>query len=157
MQLTDKQTDIIIDFTILLYNNGLITSSGKFTRKAKDLQREFNRAHELGSNDFHNYFFHALRFELEVNHWQNIINTNNINKLTYIRNFLKDGYIWLAAKMQSQTDSYDWHWAGLYNIRNDDVFKEILNVNRKIYKLPSQDSLERAAELLADNEEFDDI
>lgn len=156
MELTDKQINMSIDFTILLYNSGLITASGKFTRKAKDLQREFNGAHGLGRGDFNNYFFHTLRFDVEVNHWQNIINTNNINKITYIRDFLKDGYIWLAAKMQGQANTYDWYWARLYRISNDETFKEIINVNKKIYKLTSQDSLLKAAELLADTE-FDDI
>lgn len=152
MELTDKQINMLIDFVIDMYNNGLVQRDGKFAHKAAKFQYDFNTIHRIsGSKIYTNFLWHP---NLGLQYWEDAIKFPGDN-LNYIKNYMKEGDIWLAGIIG---DNIEWHY--LYNFPNnninDNFIINAIKLNKEIYNLSTQSELERAADLLADDE-FDDI
>lgn len=152
VELTDRQINMLIDFVIDMYNNGIIKSDGKFTHKSAKFQFDFNTVHHIGGSKTYSYFlWHP---NLGVQDWEDARKFPGDN-LNYIKNYIKEGDIWLAAIVN---DKIEWHYLNNFpdNVVNDNFIINAIKMNKELYNLPTKTELEKAAELLADDE-FDDI
>lgn len=152
MELTDNQINMLIDFVIDMYNNGLIQRDGKFASKSARFQYDFNTIHRIGgSKTYTNFLWHP---NLGVQAWEDARKFPG-NNLNYIKNFIKEGEIWLAGIIG---DKIEWHYLNNFpsNIINDNFIINVIKLNKEIYNLQTKSELEKAADLLADDE-FDDI
>lgn len=140
MQLSDQQKDKLVQYIVDLYKNGLIDNVGKFTDLGDNKQKEFT-----GRS-----FIYCLAGEPQIG---NAIEENN---LAEVRRQVNS--IWLLF----DKDNCSWNWLFILLvdsvINNNDKFEAILALNRKMFGIESnKSSLEKAAELLDDSDEFEDI
>jgi len=139
MQLSEQQRQKIIQYIIDLYKNGMIDKNGKFTDLGNEKQNEFT-----GTS-----FIYCVVGEEPVGKFVEENNTAELRRLT--------SSIWLLF----DKDRCSWNWLFILivdsKINNDAKFEAILNLNREMYGLKNKTSLEKAAELLDDSDEFEDI
>ncbi len=140
MQLSEQQKDKLVQYIIDLYKNGLIDNVGKFTDLGDNKQKEF-----VGRS-----FIYCLAGEPQIG---KAIEENN---LAEVRRQVNS--IWLLF----DKDNCSWNWLFILLvdsvINNNDKFEAILALNRKMFGIETnKTSLEKAAELLDDSDEFEDI
>ena len=140
MQLSEQQRYKIVQFIIDLYKNGIIDDDGKFTELGKQKQEEFGSSR----------FMYCLAGDPNVKKY---VEENNIAEL-----YNYSSSIWLLF----DKNRCSWNWLflliGNTYINNNDKFEEVLALNRKMYGIEkTKTSLEKAAELLDDSNEFEDI
>lgn len=139
MQLLEPQRNKIAQYIIDLYKNGIIDKLGKFTYIGNDKQKEFAN----------NSFIYCVAGEEPVGKY---VEENNLEKLRGLA-----GSVWLL--IDKDRSSWNWLFVLLADsvINNDNKLETILNLNREMYGLKNKSSLEKAAELLDDSNEFEDI
>lgn len=139
MQLLEPQRNKIAQYIIDLYKNGIIDKTGKFTYLGNDKQKEFAN----------NSFLYCVAGEEPVGKY---VEENNMAKLRGLA-----GSIWIL--LDKDRSSWNWLFIPIADsvINNDDKLDVVLNLNREMYGLKNKSSLEKAAELLDDSNEFEDI
>lgn len=140
MELSEQQKNKLVQYIIDLYKNGIIDKDGKFTDLGNEKQNEF-----CGGS-----FTYCLVNDEPVGKF---IEENNIAELDRI-----SSSIWVL--FNKERCSWDWLFRLLFNnhITNNAKFEEVLALNRKLYGIEiAKTSLEKAAELLDDSDEFEDI
>jgi len=139
MQLSEEQRYKIVQFIIDLYKNGMIANNGEFTELAKQKQEDF------GSSRFK----YCVAGDVPIGRY---IEENNMSEL-----LKRTSSLWTLY----DKDRCAWNWLFLLltdtYINNDAKFEEVLNLNREMYGLKNKTSLEKAADLLDDSDEFEDI
>ena len=139
MQLLEPQRNKIAQYIIDLYKNGIIDKLGKFTYIGDDKQKEFANSS----------FIYCVAGEEPVGKY---VEENNLEKLRGLA-----GSVWLLV----DKDRSSWNWLFILVvdgvINNDAKLEAVLNLNREMYGLKNKSSLEKAAELLDDSNEFEDI
>ncbi|MBO7694273.1 MAG: hypothetical protein J6T10_16770 [Methanobrevibacter sp.] len=139
MQLSEQQRNKIAQYIIDLYKNGIIDKDGKFTNLGDEKQKEFT-----GTS-----FLYCVAGEEPVGKY---VEENNLEKLRSLA-----GSIWLLF----DKDRSSWNWLFILAVdsvvNNDAKLEAVLNLNREMYGLKNKTSLEKAAELLDDSNEFEDI
>lgn len=140
MQLLEPQRYKIVQYIIDLYKNGIIDKDGKFTDLGYEKQTEF-----CGG-----CFVYCLSNDEPVGKF---IEENNMAELDRI-----SISIWVL--FNKERCSWNWLYILLSNnhITDNAKFEEVLALNRKMYGIEiAKTSLEKAAELLDDTNEFEDI
>lgn len=139
MQLLEPQRNKIAQYIIDLYKNGIIDKMGKFTYIGDDKQKEFAN----------NSFLYCVAGEEPVGKY---VEENNIEKLRGLA-----GSVWVL--LDKDCSSWNWLFIPIVDgvINNDAKLDAVLNLNREMYGLKHKSSLEKAAELLDDSNEFEDI
>lgn len=140
MQLSEEQRYKIVQFIIDLYKNEMIANNGEFTERAKQKQEDF------GSSRFK----YCVAGDVPIGRY---IEENNMTELLKCTSSLWTLY---------DKDRCAWNWLFLLltdtYINNDAKFEEVLALNRKLYGIEkTKTSLEKAADLLDDSDEFEDI
>lgn len=139
MKLSEQQKYELVQYIIDLYKNGIIDKNGKYTSLGNQKQDE------AGSTTF----LYCVSGEPPLDKY--IEENNMVELLKYATS------IWIL--FDKERCSWGWLFQLLNNnhINNNDKFEEILALNRKMYGIDRvKTSLEKAAELLADDE-FEDI
>lgn len=137
MKPTETQINKLLKFVNALYQNKIIDQNARLTEKGSKLQYEFI-----------DVIYHNLLVSSEV--FKTYIDTGDDSDL---KEELGDGYIWLLTSNRFQGGN--WNWVSNMNQISVDLDK-IIDLNYEMYKIPKYTELEKAADLLADNE-FDDI
>ena len=137
MKPTETQINKLLKFVNALYQNKIIDKNARLTEKGSKLQYEFV-----------DVIYHNLLVSSEV--FKTYIDTGDDSGL---KEELGDGYIWLLTSNRFQGGN--WNWISNMNQISVDLDK-IIDLNYEMYKIPKYTELEKAADLLADNE-FDDI
>lgn len=140
MELSEQQRNKLVHYIIDLYKNGIIDKDGKFTDLGYKKQTEF-----CGGS-----FIYCLANDEPVGKF---IEENNMAELDRISNS-----VWLL--FNKERCSWNWLFILLSNnhITDNAKFEEVLALNRKMYGIEiAKTSLEKAADLLDDNNEFEDI
>lgn len=137
MKPTETQINKLLKFVNALYQNKIIGQNARLTEKGIKLQREFTGV------VYHNILSSSAGFKT-------YINTGDDSELKEV---LEDGYIWLLTSNCSQGGN--WHWVSNMSQISFNLDK-IIDLNYEMYKIPKYTELEKAADLLADNE-FEDI
>lgn len=137
MKPTETQINKLLKFVNALYQNKIIDQNARLTEKGSKLQYEFI-----------DVIYHNLLVSSEV--FKTYIDTGDDSDL---KEELGDGYIWLLTSNRFQGGN--WNWVRNMNQISVDLDK-IIDLNYEMYKIPKYTELEKAADLLADNE-FDDI
>ena len=137
MKPTEAQINKLFKFVNALYQNKIIDQNARLTEKGSKLQYEFV-----------DVIYHNLLVSSEV--FKTYIDTVDDSDLI---EELGDGYIWLLTSNRFQGGN--WNWVSNMNQISVDLDK-IIDLNYEMYKIPKYTELEKAADLLADNE-FDDI
>ena len=139
MELSEQRRNKIVQYIIDLYKNGIIDKVGKFTDLGDDKQKEFT-----GTS-----FIYCIAGEEPVGKY---VEENNLEKLRGLA-----GSVWLLF----DKDRCSWNWLFILAvdsvINNDAKLEAVLNLNREMYGLKNKTSLEKAADLLDDSDEFEDI
>ena len=139
MELSEQRRNKIVQYIIDLYKNGIIDKDGKFTDIGAKKQEEFTGA----------WFIYCIAGEEPVGKY---VEENNLEKLRGLA-----GSVWLLF----DKDRCSWNWLFILAvdsvINNDAKLEAVLNLNREMYGLKNKTSLEKAADLLDDSDEFEDI
>ena len=140
MELSEQQRYKLVQYIIDLYKNGIIDKDGKFTDLGYEKQTKFCDG----------CFVYCLSNDEPVGKF---IEENNKAELDRISTS-----IWVL--FNKERCSWNWLYILLSNnhITDNAKFEEVLALNRKMYGIEiAKTSLEKAAELLDDTNEFDDI
>lgn len=137
MKPSEAQINKLFKFVNALYQNKIIDQNARLTEKGIKLQREFTCV------AYHNLLVSSEGFKT-------YIDTGNDSDL---KEDLEDGYIWLL--ISNSFRGGNWNWVKNMSQLSYDLDK-IIDLNYEMYKIPKYTELEKAADLLADNE-FDDI
>lgn len=140
MQLSEQQRYKLVQYIIDLYKNGMIDGDGKFTKLGTEKQNEFTGA----------WFIYCVSGDPDIKKY---VEENNIAEL-----YNYSSSIWMLFSKERCS----WNWLFLLigngHITDDAKFEEVLALNRKMFGIEiPKTSLEKAAELLDDSNEFEDI
>ena len=140
MELSEQQRYELVQFIIDLYKNGIIDTTGKFTDLGQQKQEEFGSSR----------FLYCIGCDPDIKKY---IEENNIAEL-----YDCSTSIWMLFNKERCS----WNWLFLLirnnHITDNDKFEEVLALNREMYGIEkSKTSLEKAADLLDDSDEFEDI
>lgn len=140
MKLSEQQKYELVQFIIDLYKNGIINNNGEFTELGKQRQEDFG----------------SSRFKYCLAGTPNVKKYVEENDTTELLRYASS--IWTLY----DKDRCAWNWLFLLltetYINNNEKFEEVLALNRKLYGIEkTKSSLEKAADLLDDTDEFEDI